>query len=170
MGVLHRPSHQWQSERSTADPDPYGWKGCGPHSVAMGVDAVSGGAVVPSGLEIRNLTNEAVPEAGDPGLILPQLIAACRRFGMAWVDRTGQPWAQAVADLRAHRWLVINVWYAALPDAYRSQASAAFGHSMGLMAVSGDGKSGLLYDPLAKAGRWVPLDVIRAAMEDWGVS
>ena len=168
VGVLYRPTLQWQGEQDKEDPDPYGWKGCGPHSVAMGVDAVSGGAVVPSGFEVRNLTNEAVPDTGDPGLVLPQLIAACERFGMHFIDRTGKAWNVCVNDLKAKRWVVLNVWYASLPARYRSQTSAAFGHSMGVMAVSGDGLNALLFDPLAHAERWVPLEALRAAAEEWG--
>jgi hypothetical protein len=167
MGVLYRPELQWQGERTNADNDPYGWFGCGAHSTAMGIDAVTAGAIVPSGKEVRDLTNEAIPDKGDPGLVLPQLIVACKRFGMHWIGRTGVAWNVAVNDLKQRRWLVINVWYASLPVKYRSQAAASFGHSMGLMAISGDGQSSLLYDPLAKAARWVPLSVLHTAMAEW---
>lgn len=168
MGVLYRPAHQWQGENDAADKDPYGWFGCGAHSVAMGVDAVSGGAIVPTGHEIRDLTDEAVPKADDPGLTLEQLIAATIRFGMHWILRKGVGFNVLENDLKQHRWIVVNLWYAALPSKYRFQASAAFGHAEGAMAISSDGLNVLMYDPLAHAAHWVPLAVLRTAAEEWG--
>ena len=164
MGVLYRPTLQWQGDTKE---DPYGWFNCGSHSAAMAVDAVTGGAIVPSGLDIRNLTNEPVPEKGDPGLTLPQLDGACDRFGMHFINRTGKTWNVFVNDLKQKRFTVLNVWYASLPVKYRSQTSAAFGHAMGVMAVSGDGLNALLFDPLAHAERWVPLEALRVAAEEW---
>ncbi len=164
MAVLYRPKAQWQGDPT--DDDPYGWFGCTAYAYAMGVDAVSGGAVVPSGGEIRRLTNEAVPSPRDPGLTLEQVDAAGNRFGVDFFLRTDR-WEALARDLADHRWCVLSVWYPAMGE-HMAQRPGAFGHAMGAMAISGDGQSTLVFDPLRKAPRWVPLSVVRKASEQWG--
>jgi hypothetical protein len=134
----------------------------------MGVDAVSGGAVTPTGAELRRLTDEAHPDAGDPGLTLEQVDRAGDRFGVGFALRT-HPLAQLRADLDAGRWCVVQLWYAEVPAAYRHQSSAAFGHAIGCMAIDSAGTRTLTYDPLDRAApRWVPFDAIAKAAERWG--
>jgi len=165
VAALYRPAHQWQGDPN--DDDPYGWFGCTSYAYAMGIDAITKGAVVPSGYEIRQLTDEAVPNPTDPGLTLQQVDAAGNRFGVDFYLRTG-PWRAVEKDLTDQRWTVLQVWYPRLGAAWMFQNPGNFGHAIGVMAISGDGRSALVYDSLGHAARWTPLAVLRAAAEEWG--
>jgi hypothetical protein len=164
MGVLYRPHLQAQDPAYSHYA--YGWTSCGAFSAAMGVDAVSQGTIVCTGQDVRALSNEPVPDKDDPGLTIAQLRAACARFGMDYTDRSGTQWNVVMSELKARKWCVINVWYPNL-GAYRSQTPGEFGHSMGIMGVDSKGESTLLYDPLAHGERWVPLSIIKSAMQAW---
>jgi hypothetical protein len=159
----YEPKNQYQGVSAV------GFKSCGAFSFAVCCDAASVGGVVPTGLQVRNLTNEAVPDPGDPGLTIKQLIAAVGRFGLTMEDRSGQTWASVMADLRAERYLSVSTWYAALRP-YTSQASADFGHQVTVGRIDATDSAVMLYDPLSKNrdGRWLPLPTLRAAMEEWG--
>jgi hypothetical protein len=165
MASLNRPALQWQGDPN--DDDPYGWFDCTCFSAAMGGDAVSGGAIVPTGGDIRRLSNETTLDPKDPGLNLDQVRAACARFGFDYLDRQGKEWASVVADLRQRRWVVGQVWYPKMGD-YRVQKPGNFGHAIGLMGISTTKTNTLVFDPLAHDARWVPLSVVREAMEEWG--
>lgn len=166
MAVLYRPVLQWQGDPK--DDDPLGWYDCTAFAAAIGVDAVSAGAIRTSGGEVRRLTDEPTLEPKDPGLNLAQVRAACERFGMGYLDRQGRTWDAFLADVRT-RWCVVTVWY---PDmgSLMHQRPGAFGHAMGAMAVSSTGDKTLLYDPLVSDGRpeWASLAQLRKAMEAWG--
>lgn len=164
MASLYRPAHQWQLD--PADDDVDGNVGCTAYAYAMGVDAVSGGGVTPTGHEIRLLTNEAHPSPTDPGLTLEQVDAAGNRFGVDFYVRTDR-WERLERDLADHRWVVLQVWYPAI-GAHMAQRPGAFGHAMGAMAISTTGTSTLVFDPLRKGPRWIPLTTIRSASEQWG--
>jgi hypothetical protein len=159
----YEPTNQYQGVNAV------GFKSCGAFSFAVCTDASSLGGCIPTGLEVRALTNEVVPDPGDPGLTIVQLINAVGRYGMSMQDRSGQPWASVLADLKAGRILSVSTWYAGLRP-YTSQVSAAFGHQVSVYRIDATGKSVLLYDPLTKrkSGRWIPLTTLRAAMEEWG--
>ncbi len=165
MTTLYVPQNQWQGTPG----DPHGWVSCGAYSGAVLVDAVSLGGCVPTGEQVRALTNEIDPDPADPGLTIPQVVVALRRFGCRLEDRTGQGRAGIIADLRARRWLSVSVWYPALGP-YRSQKPGEFGHQMTIGRLSSDGTKVLLFDPLrnVKTGRWIPLDVVVSAMVEWG--
>ena len=165
MVTRYQPQNQWQGTPG----DPHGWVSCGAYTSAVIVDAVSLGGCVPTGEQVRALTNEVEPDPRDPGLTIPQLVAALRRFGCRLDDRSGQKWAGVMADLRADRYLSISTWYEALGP-YRSQRPGAFGHQVTVGRIDATGASVLLFDPLSrvKTGRWIPLPIIRKAMEQWG--
>jgi hypothetical protein len=159
------PQNQYQGNPADAD----GFKSCGAYSFAVCTDAASLGGCVPTGHQVRALTDEPSPDWNDPGLTIPQLIAAVRRYGMVMEDRSGQKWAGVLADLRADRYLSISTLYSGLRP-YTQQASADFGHQVTIGRIDATGTSVMLYDPLsrAKTGRWVPLATVRRAMEQWG--
>ena len=163
MSVLYRPKHQWQGDPS--DSGGTGWVDCGPHALAMGLDAVTHSAVVPSGRMIRALTDEPVPQPGDPGVTHAQLLAAAKRFGARFTDEV-RPWASLEASLRDRRWVCLSVWYPAM-GSWMAQRPGEFGHDIGVMAVGGDDGT-LVFDPLARAARWIPISTVRAAAEEWG--
>ena len=165
MTTRYSPTAQFQGNPSDAD----GFKSCGAYSFAVCTDAASLGGCVPSGHAIRALTDENIPDPNDPGLTIPQLIAAVRRYGMVMEDRSGQKWAGVMADLKAERMLSISTLYSGLRP-YTQQASADFGHQVTIGRIDATGQSVMLYDPLsrAKTGRWVPLATVRRAMEQWG--
>ncbi len=166
MTTRYEPVAQWQGQPSDAD----GFKSCGAYSSAVIVDAVSLGGCKPTGHQIRALTNENIPDPADPGLTIGQLVAALARFGCVLEDRSGQKWASALADLEAYRYLSVSTWYTAL-GTYRSQkGNTDWGHQVTIGRIDATGQSVMLYDPLSrsKTGRWIPLSIIRAAMEQWG--
>lgn len=163
MAVLYRPQAQFQGIPTDAD----GWKSCTAYAAAMGVDAVTAGSVVPTGHQVRALTDEPVPEPGDPGLRLDQVRVACARFGMKYLERR-TPWESVPVALRDRRWIVATLWYPDLGEYVSQKPPNAFGHAVGLMAIDSIGQNTLLYDPLAKRARWVPLATVRRAMESWG--
>jgi len=162
----YEPANQWQGNPADAD----GFKSCGAYSFAVCTDAASLGGVIPTGHQVRALTNEPTPDPNDPGLTISQLIVAVRRYGMVMEDRTGKTWAGVMADLRAERYLSVSVWYTAL-GTYRSQAgNTDWGHQVTIGRIDELGTSVMLYDPLSKVktGRWIPLAIVRKAMEQWG--
>jgi hypothetical protein len=161
--LRYEPKNQYQGVSAV------GFKSCGAFSFAVCTDAASLGGCIPTGLQVRALTDEAVPDPGDPGLTILQLIRAVARYGMVMEDRSGQPWASVMADLRAERYLSVSTWYALLRP-YTSQASADFGHQVTVGRLDQTGSSVMLYDPLSKSrqGRWLPLATLRGAMEEWG--
>jgi hypothetical protein len=165
MATRYEPANNWQGTDGTR-----GWVSCGAFGAATIVDAVSLGGCKPTGHDIRDLTNEIEPNPKDPGLTIPQIAAALRRFGCVLEDRTKQKRAAALADLKAGRYLSASVWYTALGN-YRSQkGDTDWGHQVTIGRIDETGTSVMLYDPLntSKRGRWIPLDVVFAAMERWG--
>jgi hypothetical protein len=161
----YEPTNQWQGTPS----DEHGWVSCGAYSNAVIVDAVSLGGCIPTGEQVRALTNEVEPNPADPGLTIPQLIAALARFGCRMEDRSKQRWPSVMADLRASRFLSISVWYASLRP-YTAQASANFGHQVTIGILNVERTHVKMWDPTSrrKSGLWVPLTTVRDAMEDWG--
>lgn len=166
MNVRREPANQWQGTPS----DAHGWVSCGAYSNAVIVDAVSLGGCIPTGEQVRDLTDENVPDPDDPGLKIPQLAAALARFGCRMEDRSGRRRASALADLRADRYLSVSVWYSTLGRWRSQKGNTDFGHQVTIGRLDATGKFVKLYDPLSrvKTGRWIPLAVIFTAMEDWG--
>jgi hypothetical protein len=162
----YQPQGQWQGTPS----DAHGWVSCGAYSNAVIVDAVSLGGCVPTGEQVRALTNEVEPNPADPGLTIPQLVAALARFGCRMEDRSGRRRASALADLRADRYLSASTWYSSLGRWRSQKGNTDFGHQVTIGRLDVAGTSVLLYDPLSrvKTGRWIPTAVIFTAMEDWG--
>lgn len=162
---MYTPANQWQGTPSDAD----GWVSCAAYAGAVIVDAASVGGCVPTGHQVRALSDEPTPAPGDPGLNIGQVIAALARFGCRLEDRTGQTTAAVRADLLAGRYLSVSVWYPLLGP-YRSQRPGEFGHQMAIGRLNTETGKTLLFDPLNKStkGRWVPLPVITAAMAAWG--
>lgn len=163
MSVLYRPKHQHQGD--PADSGGTGWVDCGPHALAMGIDAVTHGAVVPTGRQVRVLTNEPVPQPGDPGVTHAQLLAAVERFGAKWTDEV-RPWRTLEAALAGNRWACLSVWYPGMGQ-WMAQRPGEFGHDIGVMGIGSTGNV-LVFDPLAKQARWIPMATVRAAAEEWG--
>lgn len=164
MTVRYEPTNQYQGVSAV------GFKSCGSFSAAVCADAASLGGAVPNGLWVRTaLTNEPIPEPGDPGLTIPQLCTAMRKMGVVLEDRSGLTWTSVLADLRADRYLTVSTWYAGLRP-YTSQASADFGHQVTVGRIDATGRSVKLYDPLSRdpEGRWIPLATLRSAMVEWG--
>jgi hypothetical protein len=152
------------------DDDPHGWVDCTSFAAAMGVDATSRGAVRPSGHQIRDLSNEPVPTPGDPGLDIRQVKAALERFGSHWTDRSGRTFTAVTNDLKAHRWVLLAVWYDDLGP-FKGQPNGAFGHAIGVMRIDATGTSALVFDPVRRAKdqpKWVPLATLRRAAVKWG--
>jgi hypothetical protein len=165
VSIRYEPANNWQGTDGAR-----GWVSCGAFSAATIVDAVSLGGCTPTGHDVRDLTNEIEPEPDDPGLTIPQIAAALRRFGCVLEDRTRKVRRDALADLKAGRYLSASVWYSAL-GTYRSQkGDTDWGHQVTLGRIDETGTSVKLYDPLSrvKTGRWIPLVVAFGAMEAWG--
>lgn len=162
---IYTPANQFQGTPADAD----GWKSCGAYSSAVLVDAVSLGGCVMSGHQFRLLTDEPQADPHDPGLTIPQLVRAAARFGCKLEDRTGMRRPQAKADLMQGRYLSVSVWYP-LMGAYRSQKTGEFGHQMAVGRLNTTTGQVMLFDPLNRStkGRWMPSDILFAAMEEWG--
>jgi len=161
MSVLYRPKAQFQGRPSDAD----GYKSCTAYSFAVGIDAVSKGVIVPTGHQIRALTNEPSPDPGDPGLTFAQVVAAGERFGARFVA-VRKPWNIYQSVIASHRWTCLAVWYPDLGSA-RTQKTGSFGHAIGVMAINTAGDKALMYDPLAESARWVLLSVLWKAATTW---
>lgn len=165
LGSQYTPRNQWQGTPS----DPTGWVSCGAYSSAVICDAVSAGGCRPTGEQVRDLTDENVPDPHDPGLNIGQLVAALHRFGVTLEDRTGQTVPAVWKDLAAGRYLSVSVWYP-LMGAYRSQTPGEFGHQMTIGRLNTVTGKVMLFDPLNRSpkGRWVPLSTVTNAMLAWG--
>lgn len=165
MSTTYAPKNQWQGTPA----DPTGWVSCQAYAAAVICDAVSLGGCVPTGEQVRDLTDENVPDPHDPGLNIGQVVAALRRFGVRLEDRSGQTSAAVKADLIAGRYLSVSVWYPLLGP-YRSQKPGEFGHQVTIGRLNTTTGNVMLFDPLNRStkGRWVPLPVITAAMTAWG--
>jgi hypothetical protein len=162
---LYRPDHLWQGDPH--DDDPHGWVDCGSFSMAMLTDAISHGTVRPTGHQYRSLVkSEPEPDPADPGVTNTQLLEAARRFGLR-VTNEVRPWANLERAVAAFRGATVSTWYPELGP-YRAQKTGEFGHSIFLMARSSDGRKFLMFDPLAKTPRWVPVTVLREAAMEWG--
>lgn len=162
---LYRPKHLWQGDPH--DDDPHGWKDCGSFSMAMLTDAISHGTVTPTGHQYRSLIkSEPEPDPADPGVTNEQLLEAAKRFGLRVMLQV-KPWSSLAASIASLRGVTLSTWYPELGP-YRAQKTGEFGHSIFLMARSSDGRKYLMFDPLAKAPRWVPVEVLREAALEWG--
>ena len=123
----YTPRNQWQGTPTDAD----GWVSCAAYVGAVIVDAASLGGCVPTGHQVRALSNEPTPQPGDPGLNIAQVIAALARFGCKLEDRTGGTRVALWGDLAKGRYLSVSVWYPLLGP-YRSQRPGEFGHQVAI--------------------------------------
>lgn len=163
--TAYTPVNQWQGTPTDAD----GWVSCAAYAGAVIVDASSLGGCVPTGHQVRALSDEPTPQPGDPGLNIAQVIAALARFGCRLEDRTGGTRVALWGDLAKGRYLSVSVWYPLLGP-YRSQTPGAFGHQVAIGRLNTATGKVMLFDPLNRSpqGRWVPADVIVEAAVEWG--
>lgn len=114
----------------------------------------------------------AVQPPGPNGISLRQASDAIHQLsGRTLIIPPGLTWAQVLAHLQAHRGLVIDGLYDAIPRAHRFQANAHFGHAIWFSHYSPT--SGMrTWDPLdadtTAYGRWLPVAEVRAFAESWG--
>lgn len=89
-----------------------------------------------------------------------------RGYGEELVIRDGHYWDKLVED-RSRGWFIeLDVWYASLPD--RAQASASFGHTIGLAPETHSTGKWLVGDPLREGWHWMDVADLRGAAEEWG--
>lgn len=147
--------------------DPTGRYSCAAYSGAILADYATVGGVRISGKQLRQMTDEPIPDKASPGLTIPQVAAALRKTNVTLVDKTGESWSSLVTNVKGGRGALINVYYEALPAEYRAQSSPVGGHSMAMTQLDETGLRGLVYDPLRGNPMWIPLTHLNIAMTAW---
>jgi hypothetical protein len=131
--------------------------GCTWSSGASGVAATTGGAKHPTPDAIHALvarSEETSPTT--PGWSIPDLALALRRYGIGFVDHSGEGWAAAKLILAKRHYLVVQGVSAVFAD---STCSGAFegAHAIGIHPLTKT-EAGVLWrwinDPICPAGRW----------------
>lgn len=156
--------HQHMTQRVPSDPH---WKvNCTAYSAAMAItDATLGGLHI-TGQEVRALSDEPTPQAGSPGLNIPQIVAVSHHLRVEMSDQTGKDWATVMHFLGTGRRVVIQVDYASL-GAARCQANGDFGHAMCLVGPGGPGHV-FGSDPLCRVMNNYRENQVRLAAETFG--
>ena len=159
-GIDH-PKNFWQLQNH----DKYGSENCGPYSASAVIAFETGGRLV-TGAQIRAASNEPIPDPHDPGLNMPQIIAAVAHFGVNLIFAKKIPAADLDSSIKAGHAAVIFIDYAVI----HGTEFAGQENFVGLHAVArfpGD----VIIDPLADGRRrgipigpqvW-PLDLIHTA-------
>jgi hypothetical protein len=129
---------------------------------AVAIDAHTGGRITSSPSQVRNAQYD-----WSGGIGLDDVNTAWARLwpGNQLVLPSSFDWADAIAALKANRFVSIGGDYDQIPYAYQAQKGGTFDHQFGLGGFRASDARVLLYDPLAKRAVWVPQYVIRVAAE-----
>jgi hypothetical protein len=86
------------------------------------------------------------------------------------IVRDGQPWNEALEDLRDGRLVHLDVWHAGLAGASCVSGEGRYGHSIAVAPEHNSAGQWLVSDPWCKPGRWTWISerTLRLAAEDWG--
>ena len=98
------------------------------------------------------------------------LSLAWHSYGETLRIRDGASWGDAMADLRAGRALVLDLWHAAAGGPCLS-GSGQYGHSVAVAPeFHSDGERVLVADPWCSPAKWGwwPIEALEAGAETWG--
>lgn len=152
------PAFQYQLIYS----DPQGGYSCSAYSAAMAIDKANYGGSQVTGRQVRALSG-APPYAG---LTLPDVIGAAGRLYVSIVNRSGQPWASVLTDLRSGRGVILQGDYDQIPDRYSGQVTFDGNHAVYIDYLHSTGCCMYVMDPLRKAGpQWIPVSIMRKYAE-----
>lgn len=160
--AIYIPRHQTQVNAA----DPNGRYNCTAYAAAMAIDAATLGGCVPSGANVRALSDEPVPSPQSPGLNVPQVCAVAARLHVTLTDRSGFGVQRLVEWVEAGHAAVVQVDRTTLGN-YLCSASIDVPHAVLVLDFS-PGRSSLVFDPLCTAPKWVPPDVLQQAAVDFG--
>jgi hypothetical protein len=143
----------------------YGWTSCTAFAGAMAAAFDSCGKVRPTGGQVRQLTNEPVPDPKSPGLNLDQVDDALRKLGVDLDTRKHYPWDELVRRVSAGQGCILQIdTKPFLGTPYQSTAGA-IGHAVfvppnwGVMDPAADGRNGYhCFD-----GRAYPRELLKRA-------
>src|SRR3954447_5479623 len=178
MADLPRPvfQHQGPSSNCKIDGLELGWKTCTAYSMAMGIDAFTGGERRPSGCKIRELTGDTTD-----GLTLRQVAdVAQSRYGIRVAVRSGGTTIapnKAARLARAGRGFVLQGNASVLVGTASQSTRGPVNHAIWVQAVRGGTDDVpdrvLVYDPaadgrrgLAKGPQWWPWSRLLAFAAD----
>lgn len=156
--VRYDPRHQTQLNPN----DPHGGVNCSAYAAAMAWDGATHGGFLISGAQVRAASNEPNPDPQSPGLNILQLVTVGNKFHVALANKTHQSFQQAINDLsKRNEYIVLQ------GDADQLPNTTFLGpHAITLVAVVSTGIKS--HNPLDKAARIYPLDVLRRYAEKFG--
>lgn len=158
-GIYYTPPHQSQ----VGVQDPHRAVNCAAYATAMFANRATLGGCRVTGQTVRALSNEPRPDPSSPGLNVDQCRDVLHHLGIAAAAVRGVSRVSVRDRLRQGRPVLIAIVYKFLPPDYRSSGTFLGPHMLYLNAIS-PGNSIQVYDPLAKASRWMPsLAVFQAA-------
>lgn len=166
MAKMYRPTHIRQ--RLTLNGVLIG---CTDTSFAMFADATTLGGTILTERDVRNMSDERLPDPSSPGLNLPQLVRVASQLHIRLINRSGLG-PDSLRDYLDHNQKVIaQLAYGSIALGYKCQ-SGSFGHAMLLQTRakldSFGGAYGILAnDPLCDGPKWYREDDIIGAMRDF---
>lgn len=128
--------------------DPYGGYNCTAYAAAMAGDFDTCGSVKLTGEQVRQLSDEPVPDPKSPGLNLRQVDAALNRYGVDLETRYRLPWADVVRKIDKGEGAILQLYYAPIADS-RFDAGNGFRGNHAFFVPPGWGAM----DPLADGRR-----------------
>lgn len=153
--VLQRYRPRMQPQLTAGDP--HGGVNCSAYSLAMGIDAVSLGAVYVTGREVRAYSSEPVPDPHSPGLNLRQLVEVSRLFRVVFMDYTGNSFVYMSARVAAGYPVVLQGDSGAFLPKYQSNP---FDGPHAVLITEASGRHLLVWNPLNKGPVAVPKTVV----------
>ena len=149
-----RPRFQTQRLAS----DPHGMVNCSAYSLAMGIEFATAGNLTITGRQVRALSSEPSPDAGSPGLNIPQLVQVAAGLRCPIVNQTGKSFADLERFIDDGMGVLVQGLYSRLKpgDPFNG------GHMILVTEQSPGNGAMLVWDPLEKAAKPYQTAIVRA--------
>ncbi len=153
--TIYRPTHQKQINKG----DPLGGLSCTAYSAAIAFDRATIGGIIVSGEDVREATGLSVAKIrAKHGLTLGEIERAALHFHIYLHDHSGEPFSNLIKALQNYKGVIAQGIYEKFGE-YRC-SSYRGGHAIYLNNLNSEQTHILVYDPLANAPRWIPINII----------